>query len=439
MNQQLDPSQTSLSSDDTLDYKVDVTVANSGVTPDSKYNQLMQNAARFGGEHLQKFSTFSADMQNSLIQMLEHVDVEKIAPKHNKITDEYGYFFSALVGTEKWAFSIIATPVSNSTEKTVSMGNGDEMAPRVQVTTHMSHGPTTLYSASIWTSIVGGIVSIPLAMTAIWAKATLKGIKTGVRIAVEKGATMQGLMAEGSQAMREGVETEIRTVVKAAGKRARIIYRATAIADGVIFALVIASIVIAIISKTTIWQLTILNKTTSNLIWDEDMTNGYLTDAPYDSVTGKINHELPRIEVESFGDGWDETVFFNYVKLGFSHEKALTGTTGSMTFKMIKAPSPESLDSDTDYPEYDVSFNLPYDGKTKLEINKDGLSGKSTENETGELTWVLIDKPNNLKFTYSLSDNESGSYSHPTINNSKPGNNFLSVIEIENIEQEDLT
>lgn len=432
-------SNRSSDSEDILDYKVNVSVANSGVTPDSKYNQLMQKAARLGGKHLQEFSTFCADMQSSLTQMLEYVDVDKIEPKHNKITDEYGYFFSALVGTEKWSFSIIATPVSNATNAFVAMENGDEMIPQVQVTTHMSHGPTTLYSASIWTSIIGGIVTIPLTMGAIWAKATLKALEKGARIAVESGATMQGIMAEGSKAMQEGVEAEIKTVVKAAGKKARILYKASTIADSVILALVIASIVISIIAKTTIWQLTILNKTISNLIWKEDLKNGYLSDAPFDSVTGKYNHELPRIEVKTLGEGWGEDIFFNYVKLGFSHEKALTGITGSMTFKMVKAPNPEVQNSEEEPPVYDVSFNLPYDGNTKLEISINGVSGVSTKSETGELTWELIDKPNNLKFTYSLSEKESGKYSHPTINNGKPGNNFLSVVEIENIEQKELS
>lgn len=438
MNQSINSTQSSLSSasEDILDYKASVSVANSGVTPNSKYNQLMQKAARLGGIHLQEFSTFCADMQKSLTQMLEFVDADKIEPKHNKITDEYGYFFSALVGTEKWSFSIIATPVSNPTNLYVSTENGDAMEPQVQVTTRMSHGPTTLYSASIWTSIIGGIATIPLTMTAIWAKGVLKGIDKGVKLAVETGATMQDVMATGTNAMREGVENEIKFLVKREGKVARILYRASSIADGVIFALVIAAIVVALVSKTTIWQLTILNKTTSNLVWKEDLKNGYLTDAPYDSVTGKYNHELPRIEVKTYDGGWEEGIFYNYVRLGFAHKKALTGVTGSMRFQMVKAPNSEAQITKVESPVYDVSFNLPYKGDTNLEISINGVAGVSTKNETGELTWTLIDKPNNLKFTYSLSNEESGSYSHPTINSGEPGNNFLSNIEIENIEQE---
>jgi hypothetical protein len=110
-----------------------------------------------------------------------------------------------------------------------------------------------------------------------------------------------------------------------------------------------------------------------------------------------------------------------------------------MTFKMEKAPNPEAQNSEEEPPVYDVSFNLPFDGNTLLEIGINGVLGVSTESETGELTWELIDRPNNLKFTYSLSAKKSGSYSHPTINSGKTGNNFLSVVEIENIEQEQLS
>jgi hypothetical protein len=92
--------------------RVDVSTANSGISGGSEYLVLMQNAALNGEEQLVEFSDFCADMQDSVMQIMADIDLDEMQPKHNEITNEYGYFLEAMVDHNKWIFEMVAKPYS---------------------------------------------------------------------------------------------------------------------------------------------------------------------------------------------------------------------------------------------------------------------------------------------------------------------------------------
>lgn len=406
---------------------VDVSGANTGLTPDSKFNTLLVNAAKYGGEYLEAYSKYCAKMQDVICTICSDIDVDTVYLSYNDITKEYGFKKSLLVGSAKWSLTITTKTINETTTK-----SNDGSDPFIDVTVltnaKLSEGGSVVHDMALYTSIGTSIASIALGAAIYSAKSTIAALTKAAKASQRFNTSFT--LSESAQAYNARMALEIeKDVARYSSKTVKLLMKFGPTAETALLVLFIAMVVIQILSHDTVWQLTVCNQSDQDLYWDENMEHGLLTDGPYDEETQKRIKKLPKMEIEPpVGPGWPEVISYYKMQLTYSNEKALFGVTGTMNMTLGKEGDPKS-------PKYDLKFDIPYSGKNSVQLKADNAT-RVLETTNQNLTYELVDEINNLSFSYSLSA-ETSKQSVPTINGGKMGYNYVSVLTISNINNAD--
>ncbi|MEW6550787.1 MAG: hypothetical protein AB1389_01545 [Campylobacterota bacterium] len=402
---------------------VNVSGANTGLTPDSKFNTLLVNAAKYGGEHLEEYSKYCAKIQDVICAICSDIDVDTVQLAYNDITKEYGFKKSLLVGSTKWSLIITAKTINETITK-----SNDGSDPFIDVTVltnaRLSEGGSVVHDMALYTSIGTSIASLVLGIAIYSAKSTIAALTKAAKASQRFNTSFT--LSEASEAYKARMALEIEEdIARYSTKTVKLLTKFGPTAETALLVLFISAVVIQILSHDTVWQLTVCNQSDKDLYWDENMEHGLLTDGPYDEETKKRIKKLPKMEIEPpVGPGWPEVISYYKIQLTYSNEKALFGVTGTMNMTL-------GTEGDSKSPKYNLKFDIPYSGKNSVKLKSDNTT-RVLEKTNQNLAYELVDEINNLSFSYSLSA-ETGKQSVPTINGGKAGYNYVSVLTITNI------
>ncbi|NOH60275.1 hypothetical protein [Vibrio sp. RE88] len=390
-----------------------------GFTPDSTTSKLLSEASASGPESLQKYSEYCADLTNVMETIAAHIDPDNIKVHEIPETGEVVFRQHASIGDRKFTYTVTSKRKSKSRKL---IKNGQPYVTYDDLTTEeISEGGTTVHSATYISSLVLGVSEFITGITTAFCIAKVsQAVKTArASLTIDTGLIYSAAEGEFKAALDFRVNKLVRL---STSKSVRLIARVGVAANALMVALLVTSIVLLFLSKTTIWQLTILNKSNKNIYWTNKLEHGDLKSAPYDSETKQTYEKIAAKSVTSAGTIYEETTYTR-ADLTFVNEGALFGVIGNLKLRLKK-------DAKVEQPTFDLKFDIPYSGANTVRLTGDD----SLPTETNYLAYQLVDEKTGLKFTYSLSA-EHDKHSVPTINHGKSGWNYTSALTIEDWEK----
>lgn len=417
---------------DQAEVKYDITSIDSGFTKQSNFTQLASLAAKKGGKSLQDFEEYCASINRVLVTMFANVNKEELVVGYNSKTGQSRIKISEFVNGKHWAFTLASqlhTDNSFSYEK--SSDDNKTKITDIYVAT-LNDGSDNLQSYALKVSSVANFLFTPVLMAHIVMTAIVSATEAAAKVVINaEYAAQNQLVEELSQSMIKEIEEETqRRVGATVGKSLRIKANITTYATYALIATLIVTFVLLQFTKTTIWQLTVLNYSLTSFIWSDHLEHGFIKSGPADSATNQANYNLPAKYQEGdsdWDDNFDEISRAVYV---FANEGALFGVVGKLEFNFKNSANKEV--------KYYLYFDIPYSGKNSVKmratVDKDGTEIKlnSIDGE-GPRSYVFEDAVNKHKIEFSLNA-RSGKQAVQTINNGELGWNYSSALTIHDLD-----
>ncbi|MBF4438281.1 hypothetical protein ERJ77_28110, partial [Vibrio anguillarum] len=210
-----------------------------GFSPDSKTSTLLSQASALGGEYLQKYSAYCADLTNIMETIAKHVDPDNIKVHEIPETGETIFRQHASIGDRKFTYTVISKKNNNSRKL---IKNGEKYTTYDDLTTEeITEGGTTVFSATYVSTLVLLAAEFITGLTAAFCIAKVSQAVKTARAAITRDVGV--VYRDADAAYKAALDKEINVIVRNSTSRTvRLVARVGVAANILMVTLLVTSI-----------------------------------------------------------------------------------------------------------------------------------------------------------------------------------------------------